>query len=235
MVITMITSRITFRREAVREWPILAGDSNIPDTVDVSSVEVRRQADESVASAAALAATTLGTALSEIMDPDQGRLWLVTLGQPLTRPSRVAAYNAERDKLWAALEKSGVALPRGSRAEVAMAQSDDVLQFGGVIEFKTTELSVALQVTRRENAVCVGQIREPDGFGWERFLSSLEPSPEDSAALLRAAIRQIDSGLFVARSFGQFDDAVVGSEVFAENDVIDQLEAFWRLSVSRDP
>ncbi|NJC69863.1 hypothetical protein HC031_09045 [Planosporangium thailandense] len=191
----------------------------------MASVDVRRQADESIGSAAAAAAAILGDALSEIMRPDQGKLSLVALGQPLTRPNRVTAYNAERDKLWAAFEKAGVVLPHGNSAEVGVTHSDDVRQFGGVIEFAMTDLSVALEVTRRENAVCIGRIGEPDDFGWERFLLSLEPIPKDSVELLRAAVRQIAGGLFVVRSFGQFDDVLVGAEVFAENSVIDQLEA----------
>jgi hypothetical protein len=108
-----------------------------------------------------------------------------------------------------------------------VSRSDDVLQFGGFIEFTASELAVALEVTRRENAVCVGQIGEPEGCGWERLLSSLEPLPKDSVALLRAVVRQIAKGLFVARSFGEFDDALVGSEVFAENDFMDRLEAIF--------
>jgi hypothetical protein len=188
-------------------------------------LDVQRQADESIASAVAVTATALGAALGEIVAPEQGKLRLVALGQPVSRSNRVAAYNAEKDKLWAALEKSGVTLPRSSRTEVEVARSDDVLQFGGFIEFGTSELAVAIEVTRRGNAVCVGQIGEAEGYGWERLLSSLEPLPQDSVALLRAAVRQIATGLFVARSFGEFDDVLVGSEVFAENDVIDRLEA----------
>lgn len=231
MVITMTTSRITFRREVARDWPILAGDSDVPAAVGVASVGVRRRADESVASAAVVAATTLGAALGEIMPPEQGKLWLLALGQPTSRTNRVAAYHAERDKLWAALEKPGVALPRGSRTEFEVAYSDDVLRFGGVIEFMTAEFSVALEVTRRENAVCVGRINMLGGFDWERFVSSLDSLPKDSVVLLRAVVRQIADGLFVARSFGQFDDALVISEVFAENDTINRLEAIIGLTV----
>jgi hypothetical protein len=110
MVITMITSRLAFRREVAREWLIFAGDSEIPNAVGVASLEVRRQADESIASAVAVAATALGAAVGEIMASEQGILRLVVLGQPVSRSNRVAAYNAGKDKLWDALEKSGVSL-----------------------------------------------------------------------------------------------------------------------------
>jgi hypothetical protein len=227
MVITMITNRLAFRREIAREWPIFAGDSEISNTVGVASLDVRRRADESIASAVAVTATALGATVGEIMAPGQGKLRLLALGQPFSRSNRVAAYNAEKDKLWAALEKSGVALPRGSRTEVEVTRSDDVLQFGGFIEVAASELAVALEVTRRDNAICVGQISEPGSYGWKRLLSSLGTLPKDSAALLLAAVRQIAKGLFVARSFGEFDDVLVGSEVFAENDIIDRLEAIF--------
>ncbi|MFI0791491.1 hypothetical protein ACH4OY_02120 [Micromonospora rubida] len=221
----MTTSRIAFRREVASEWAIFNDDAGISSRFGVATVVVRRRADELISSAVGMTAAALGKALGQIADPEQGRMRLVALGRPLARSSRVAAHNADRDKLWSALEKSGIVLPRGSRTEAEMTHCEDVLQFSGVIEFAATELPVALEVTRRADAFCLGQIRDSDGLGWENFLPSLELLPKDPAAFLRAAVRQIADGLFVARSFGQFDDALVGSEVFAENDVVDRLQA----------
>jgi hypothetical protein len=129
-----------------------------------------------------------------------------------------------------ALEKSGIVLPAGSRAESEVEPSGDVLRFGGAIELGTAELLLALEVTRRENAICVGSIDEPSGFDWERFVSYPGVLAQDSVGLLRSVLHQSSSGMFAARSFGQFDDVVVTSEVFAETGVLDRLEAIlWRV------
>ena len=222
--VSAVLRRIVVRREVARDWPIFADDSEVPAAVGVASVEVRRGVDESVASAAVVSATALGAALGEMLPPDQGKIWLVALGRPTLRSSRLAVYLAERDKLWAALEKAGVALPDGSRTETEITHSDDVLRFGGAIELTSTEFPMALEVTRCENAVCVGRIDGTAGFDWERFLSSSDTLSED-CGLLRLVLHQVSGGMFAVRSFGQFDDAVVTSEAFAENDLLNRLES----------
>ncbi|MEU4807182.1 hypothetical protein [Actinosynnema sp. NPDC023587] len=147
------------------------------------------------------------------------------IGRPTLRSNRVAAYNAGQDKLWVALEKSGIVLPAGSRAESEIEPSADVLRFCGAIELTTAELPLALEVTRRENAICVGSIDQSSGFDWERLISSSAPVPNDAVGLLRAVLRQMSGGMFAARSFGQFDDAIVTSEAFGENEVLNRLES----------
>jgi hypothetical protein len=154
-----------------------------------------------------------------------GRLWLVALGRPVPRSSRVAIHHAERDALWKALERSGVELPDGPRSESDIAPSSDVLQFGGYIELASVgDLRVALEVTRRENAVIFGRSGDHDEPDWMNFLASLRPLPRDSTALLRASIHQVGGEFFVARSFGRFDDGKVGAEVFAGSEVLNILE-----------
>jgi hypothetical protein len=225
MVVTMTTSRVTIHREeVVRDWPIFVGDSDIPASVGVISVEVQRRVDESVTAATMMAAATLAAAVSEMLPLRQGRLWLVALGRPTLRSSRVAAYNTDRDKLWSALEKSGVTLPSGVRTESQIAHSDDILQFWGAIEFPAPELPVALEVTRHENAICVGQTSQSNDANWERFISSV-PLPQDSTMLLHGVLRQMSGGLFAARSFGQFDDTLVAAEIFAEDDILNRLQS----------
>jgi len=202
---------------------MFSGDSAVSASVGVASVEVRRRIDESIDSAAVVAATTLGRAVDELLSPEQTTLWLVALGRPTPRSNRIAAYKAERDGLWTALEKSGVELPDGSRAESSIARSDDVLWFGGAIEVTAAELPVALEVTRRENAVCIGNSEVVGGVVWQGLLAGCDPLPENSVGLLRVVLHEISGGLFAARSFGQFDDPVVISEVFAEDKVLNRL------------
>jgi hypothetical protein len=84
---------------------------------------------------------------------------------------------------------------------------------------------MALEVTRCENAVCVGRIDGTAGIDWERFLSSSDTFSEDPVGLLRLVLHQVSGGMFADRSFGQFDDAVVTSEAFAENDFLNRLES----------
>ena len=49
--------------------------------------------------------------------------------------------------------------------------------------------------------------------------------PEDFVGLLRSVLHQVSGGLFAVRSFGQFDDPVVTSELFGGNDFLNRLEA----------
>lgn len=225
MAITMTTSRIVIRRDVVREWPIFATESEVPVAVGVTSVEIRRQGNESVASAAVSAATALAGGMGQMLAVEQGTLWLLALGRPILRSNRIAAHSAKRDRLWGALEKTGVVLPNGRRTEFQIGRSDDVVQFGGVVELTVTGLPLALEVTRCQNAICMGSAGQPLQMGWDGFLSSLDPLPEDSTAFLRAALRQVSRSTFVARSYGQFDDVVVTSEVFAEDDILNPLSA----------
>jgi hypothetical protein len=60
--VSAVLRRIVVRREVARDWPIFADDSEAPAAVGVTSVEVRRRVDESVASAAVVSATALGAA-----------------------------------------------------------------------------------------------------------------------------------------------------------------------------
>jgi hypothetical protein len=213
--VSAVLRRIVVRREVARDWPIFADDSEVPAAVGVTSVEVRRRVDESVASAAVVSATALGAA-PELPGRDAaarpGKNLAGGSGEADSPSSRIAVYLAKRDKLWAALEKAGVALPDGSRTETEITHSDDVLRFGGAIELTSTELPMALEVTRCENAVCVGRIDGTAGIDWERFLSSSDTFSEDPVGLLRLVLHQVSGGMFADRSFGQFDDAVVTSE-----------------------
>lgn len=157
------------------------------------------------------------------MPSGQHQLWLLAFGQPVKGLSRVAAYHVERDRLWIAMQKRGVGVPGGRRSEIKFEYEDGSLGFGGSIRVDAVDLPVALEVTWRENAVCLGtdaQASDP--------LASLSPSlisaSTQTSTLLSVAVGRLASYVFVARAFGQFGDAAVGVEVIASNEFLDTLE-----------
>ncbi|MFY1633362.1 hypothetical protein ACN27F_08785 [Solwaraspora sp. WMMB335] len=222
MAITMTTRRQVVRRERARDWPIFGGLA-LPDDLGVLSVDLHRSSQETVDAVVADASSIFHSALVSTMPSDQHQLWLLAFGQPVKGSSRVAAYLAERDRLWIAMQKRGVGVPGGRRSEIKVEYEDGSLGFGGSIRINAVDLPVALEVTRRENAVCLGvdtQASDP--------LVSLTPSSISASTqtptLLSVAVKRFASYVFVARGFGQFDDAAVGVEVIASNEFLDTLE-----------
>lgn len=218
----MTTRRQVVRRERARDWPIF-GSLALPDDVGVLSVELNRPSQETVDAVVAGASSILRSALVSAMPSGQHQLWLLAFGQPVKGPGRVAAYHAERDRLWGAMQKRGVGVPGGRRSEIKVEYEDGSLGFRGSIRIDAVDLPVALEVTRRENAVCLGVDAQAPAP-----LVSLSPSSTSTSAqtptLLSAAVERLASYVFVARGFGQFDDAAVGVEVIASNEFLDTLE-----------
>lgn len=215
-------------RELAREWPLFT-EGGVSPELGVLSIQVQRRSRESIDSAISDAAKLLGASLSPLLEARHGRLWVVALGRPVPRSSRLAAYRAERDGLWKALQTSGVRLPDGSRVEAEIANSPDVLRFGGYIEL-TGELQVGLDLTRCANAVVFGGLDGHTEPTWISDLSSLDLLSIDSVGLLRASIQQLDRGHFAVRAFGCFDDFDVGIDVFAKAEILESLEPALRAS-----
>jgi hypothetical protein len=222
MAITMTTRRQLVRRERARDWPIF-NSLALPADVGVLSVELIRPPQETADAVVADASAILRSALVLAMPSGQYQLWLLALGRPVKVSNRVTAYHAERDRLWTAMQKRGVGLPRGRRSEIKVEYEDGLLGFGGSIRIDAVDLPASLEVTRRENAVCLGT----DAHASDP-LSGLSPSSRLASAqaptLLSAAVGRLASYLFVARGFGQFDDAAVGVELIAPNEFLDTLE-----------
>lgn len=222
MAITMTTRRQVVRREHARDWPIF-GSLTLPDDVGVLSVELNRPSQETVDAVVADASSILRSALVWAMASGQHQLWLLAFGQPVKGSSRVAAYHAERDRLWTAMQKRGVGVPGGRRSEIKVEYEDGSLGFGGSIRIDAVDLPVALEVTRRENAVCLGTNAQSSDPLVGLSLPSISASIQ-TPTLLSVAVGRLASYVFVARGFGQFDDAAVGVEVIASNEFLDTLE-----------
>lgn len=234
MAITMTTRQPKLTREAARDWPLFSED-DVPSEMGVLSIQVQRRSGESIDLAATNVSALLATALTPVLEAQRCRLWLVALGSPVSRSSKLAAYRAERDALWGTWEAAGVHLPGGSRSEMEMANSPEVLRFAGCIELPSgNDLQIALEVTRRENALVLGQLNGHDDLDPIGFLASLNPLPADSVGLLRATVRQLGGEYFAVRSFGWFDDVEVGVEVFAQTSVLNNLELALNVAKGKD-
>ncbi|WP_041289193.1 hypothetical protein [Kribbella flavida] len=207
------------RREQAGDWPIFHGLSVAE--VGVVSVEIARRPDETMVSAAADVSRILSTALREVLPGDR-RFTLLAVGDKVATPSRIARFTAERDKLWGALERSGSALPHGTRVEHSV-NGQDHLRFAGTMCFEMGELPRALEVTRTRSAVCVGWTAEhPVDCHDECW--SIASTATDSTSLLRASIMELRGNRFVARTYGRFDDSAITSEVFAHHALLSDLD-----------
>lgn len=218
----MTTRRLAIRRERVRDWPALAG-YEIPSDLGVLSLELQRTPHEKLPEAVAEASGALRSGLDPVLGPGPYQLWLLCLGKPHRSSSRVGAYHAERDKLWAAMEKTKTGLPQGRRIEARVQYGVD-FGFAGSIEFELGDLPVALEVTRVENAVCVATdplVADPLTRWITPLLGSVNTEPP---TLLTLMLEVFPNLTLVARGFGQFDDAVVGAEVFGPDSFLDALE-----------
>lgn len=218
----MSARRPRIRLERACDWPLFSDLALAPD-VDVLSVEVSRPTQDTIPVAVADASAILRAALDPATTPCQYKLWLVVHARPVKPYNRVGAYHARRDRLWGALQKCGLTVPEGHRTEVAIDCGTDLTGYAGSIAIDVIDLPVALEVTRRENAVCLGtDATSPDP------ITSLIPSPSTlistrRSTLLSMSVARIPDYLFVARAFGEFDDAVVGVDVIAQNPFVTAL------------
>jgi hypothetical protein len=227
MVDAMTASRVTIHREDPKEWPKFAGRRDVPLGLRVVSIEVRRLAEEPIQLALTTAATVLVAALCERLLRDRNALTLVALERPRLKPNRLAMYYASRYKLWTALERDGFALPEGPRIEEMVVSTADAIQFAGAITFPLEQLPVALEVARSLHAVCLGVLDGSSRVEW-RELVTLARTMEGDTPLLEAALARAGDGIFAARAFGEFDDIVVGVDIFSAGEALRVLEGASR-------
>jgi len=198
-------------RESVENWPIFQGVQVAG--ISVLTVAIRRDPAEAMAPTAAAASAVLAVGLQRVLSGRE-MCSLVAVGKPSSRSTRVAAYHAERDKLWGALEKAGLKLPPGERFESEVTgDGDDRIRFAGMIRFAIEELPAALEITRTSTAVCIVNDRS-DGVTPSHLPDFVNADTADSAVLLKSAVADLGN-YFVCRATGAFDDATVTAEAFA--------------------
>ncbi len=217
-----MTTSQTIRRERARDWPIFDG-RELPNDIDVLTVQLRRRSMESIELVVAQASEMLRLALANSTSPGNS-FWLAAWGNPVDPRNKVGAYLARRDGLWAAVEKTGIVLPEGPRNEAEVNYDDGSFGFGGSINFALNEIPVALELTRRKNAICLATedvITDPIG---NSKVASFSSADYRLPILIRAAAGEFGEWVFLARSFGKFDDSTVGAEIFAKSEFIDGVE-----------
>ena len=126
----------------------------VPDDIGVMSVEVSRRTHETIGDAVRNAAEILRPGLTRTL-AGQRELWLVAIGRPVHPGNKVAAYRLDRERLWTAIEKAGLAIPAGPRVETRVDYRDGSFGYVGGINFDIVELPLALDATRTLNAVCL--------------------------------------------------------------------------------
>jgi hypothetical protein len=186
-------------------------------------VEITRSINQTIDHAVGDASALLGSSLAALGLAEQHKLWLVVTGAPIKRTDRVAAYRANREKIWGVLERQGISIPPGSRSDLEIPLPDNSFGLIGSVELDLDDLQAALNVTRLADAVCLATHSLTDP------LPSLVPGitqcvgPGESK-LLVTLVQLHANWTFAARAFGQFDDYSVGVDVFASDSFLDVLE-----------
>jgi hypothetical protein len=229
---TMTTRRQTIRRERAREWPIFEG-RELPSGVDILSIEINRGSREEIELVVAHASAILGLALARSILPDQHKLWLIAWGEAVDPTNKVASYHAARDRLWTAIERTGITVPKGLRSEIRIDFDDGSFCFAGSVNFAISELPAALELTRRANTVGLAtEVLAPDPIRYAKP-SPFTPSDARPPMFVRAASGELGNWIFLARGFGQFDDAAVGVEILANSEFLNIMEPKLVIAESR--
>jgi hypothetical protein len=170
------------------------------------------------------ASGNLQGALTRSSVAEQCRLWLLVAGRPVRSADKIAAFRAARLGLWGALEKSGLAIPNGPRSEIEVSYEGGSEGLWGSVQVPLGDLSLALEITRRENAICLAaDMLVHDPLASVIAIQS-QLAVDKASSLLLLAVRMLDDVAFAARGFGEFDDTAVGVEVFAVDVILDMLE-----------
>ncbi|MGO4205040.1 hypothetical protein AB4Z09_25545 [Rhodococcus sp. TAF43] len=115
-------------------------------------------------------------------------------------------------------------LPPGDRHDFQLDRNDDRLQFGGWLTTDTVNLGAAVEVSRDRSAVCLLLPPEFAIDELERVIEGLRLVSVDGNSLVRHFVPLVLEGAKLVRGFGSFDDRVVGTDVFAEEEVLDAIQ-----------
>jgi hypothetical protein len=212
---TMTTdNHIAIKYERVRDWTIFKDDEEISPDIRVVSLEVRSTHEQSITSAVAVTADVLFGHHS----PPISLIQLIVIGPIVPATHKVAAYNANKLRLWGALERDGIDLPDGDRSEFPIGDLDNEVRYAGQIDLTPTadSLNQALEFTRSRMAVCIGRVEDAPPFPATELLTGHLQPHDNQESLLRLCLHHLSAGQTVIRSFGSFDDHTVGTDVFAD-------------------
>lgn len=225
----MTTDGVAVLRERAAGLPVFA-TANLPDTIEMLTVQVTRPVMEDMHIALARASRFLGAGLVGSGLADRFLFLMLATDSTFTRTRRLAVLFARRSGLWGDCDQDGVVLPAGPRSEVEFDYPDSALSaFGGVVELSAGALPAALEITRTRNAVCLasdpGVDPAPMFFGGSLALVDGRPP-----RLFTKGVRLVADGVcaMAFHGFGAFDDREVGVDVFAHVELLDGLEAAVR-------
>lgn len=226
----MTTRPPDIQRERAADWPKFA-TMDLPAGLGVLPVEARRSSTEATAAAVARASALLASGLVRSVPAGQAALWLLALSRPAPRGNRLGVLLATRAGVWHGFEKDGVAVPGGPRSEIPVHFPDaDAMGFGGSIRFPVSDLAVALEVTRTENAVVVATdpaAADPLATVVSDPLALVEG--KTPSMVNRSLPLVVDrTSAFVAAGFGWFDDVEVGAYVLGYDELLDPVEVALR-------
>jgi hypothetical protein len=219
----MTTRRFFVRRERAVDWPMFEG-SNLPEGMEVLSIEASRLVHEEIDDVVQEASDLLRIALERSMWTHATGLWLLTIGSPISRKSRSAALKALKRGVRGDLERDGLFVSAEPDVETEINLTEEEFVLTGNVEINPADLAVAIRITRIKSAIVTITSKSASRFILDRVSSQLSDGAKRPDRLVPLAVPMIDSTTFLVRGFGEFDDVRAGVDVFAVKPLIDSLE-----------
>ncbi|MDH6680758.1 hypothetical protein M2284_004988 [Rhodococcus sp. LBL1] len=216
------SDRISLNRASAESVPVLADLVHRRPRVGVVGIEVRREGSQSIPAAVAVAANALSNADPSLLP---GRLVIVGVSQPLAPVNRLGALMMKRESLWNRWQNDGTVLPPGDRHDFQLNRDDERLQFGGWLMTDTANLGAAVEVSRDRPAVCLLLPPEIGAADLERVIEGVRLASVDGNSMVRHFVPLVLEGAKLVRGFGSFDDRVVGTDVYADEHDLDDIQS----------
>ncbi len=116
-------------------------------------------------------------------------------------------------------------LPPGDRHDFQLDREDNLLQFGGWLTTDTANIVAAVEVSRDRPAVCLLLPPEFALDELERLIEEVRRDSADGNSLVRHFAPLVLEGAMLVRGFGSFDDRVVGTDVYADEQALDAIQS----------
>lgn len=214
--------RVRVEQEDPSSWP--AFERAELEAAGLVSVVARREVDETVNAAAAAALELMAGAVLDTMGaPTRAVVYASRTHWPV---NRVGQAGARRDRLWGALERDGLVVPRGVRSESEVPPSGDGgLTFVGWLEADVVDVPALGALTRAVPAVCLVGTTETDvpAERWDALLDAREST--NSLFVAAEAHRDVLGHSFALRCHGAFDDAEASCDAVGDASAIARLTA----------